>query len=329
MQSEPTQRDPAPEAIADALLDGLSDAELLDRFIRHQDDVAFAFLVERHGPMVRGLCQRMLRDPNAVDDAFQVTFLILVRKAASLGKPELLANWLYGVAFRTALNARTQAARRSHHESEAAAMSPPSMPPSSAPADSRQELLAALDEALESLPEKFRAPLILCYLEGKTNEQAAQILGWPTGSISARLARGRAMLRDRLVGRYGDMLTGFLVAVLAEHTRASAVPPRLAGATVQAARGMLQGDILGVKLTSPSVDALMDETLHSMSVARLKRAIGLFLVFALTAGVSFAMSTGVPGFSQGPKPASVSPTSAENPAAKVRPNTAGGAACHP
>jgi RNA polymerase sigma factor (sigma-70 family) len=302
---QPDQIECDPKAVPTPLspTDGPSDAELLDRFIRRQDDSAFALLVERHGAMVRGVCQRMLRDPHAVEDAFQATFLILVQKAASLGKPELLANWLYGVAYRTALHARAQAARRSHHEREAASMSPESVPSD----DARRELLAALDEALESLPEKFRVPLILCYLEGKTNEQAAHQLGWPTGSISARLARGREMLRDRLLSRYSELLSAFLVGVLAESARSSTVPALLAGRTVQAARGMLQGETLGVKLMSPSVGSLMADTLAGMRVAKLKKAIGLVLVFVLTAGVTFAMSTGAVTLQVGSDPPSTQP----------------------
>jgi RNA polymerase sigma factor (sigma-70 family) len=333
MQPEPNKSDTVAE-LDSAPIDDFSDAELLNRFIRHQDESAFAVLIERHGPMVRGVCQRSLRDPNAVDDAFQATFLILVRKAASLGKPELLANWLYGVAYRTALNAKIQAARRRHFESEAAAMSPGLL----ALGESRQELLAALDEAIEGLPEKYRVPLILCYLEGKTNEQAAQLLGWPAGSISARLARGRALLRDRLNGRYGEVLAGFIAAVLVEDAQTSTVPARLASNTVQAAGGLLRGKTLGVQLVSASVSSLMDETLAAMSAARLKKAVGLVLAFVLTAGVSFAASTAVVGWQDGPgsgagpptvhNPVVVSPTTMKNQPIERQSTGKGGACRH-
>ena len=175
----------------------LSDRQLLERFTRHQDESAFQALMERHGPMVLAVCDRILHNAQDAEDAFQATFLVLLRKAGSIGQPRLLANWLYGVAYRKALKARANAARQSGTQWPAV-----SMPTPDPFLDvCWRELQAMLNQELSPLPEKYRAPLVLCYLQGKTNEEAARQLGWPPGSMSARLARGREMLRDRLAWR--------------------------------------------------------------------------------------------------------------------------------
>jgi RNA polymerase sigma-70 factor (ECF subfamily) len=165
-----------------------ADGELLERFVSRRDESAFTALVHRHGPMVLGVCRRVLNDWQSAEDAFQVTFLVLARKADSLMRPGLLANWLHGVAYRTALKARSRAVRQGVHERQAAAMAPTE----SRAGRSVVELREVLDEELSHLPEKYRAPLVLCYLEGKTNEEAARLLHWPLGSMSARLARAGA-----------------------------------------------------------------------------------------------------------------------------------------
>lgn len=208
-----------------------SDAELLHRFARARDHAAFAALVRRHGPMVFGVCRRVLRDPNDAEEAFQVTFLVLVRKAGGLRQPDRLANWLYGVANRVARKARVSAARRGRHEQVAAG--PDGYVPSEAgDADFR----AVLDEEMVALPDKYRAPLVLCYLEGLTNEAAAERLGWPPGSMSYRLARGRELLRQRLVRR-GVWLALWPVfwQSLSQSASAGPVPGPLVDATLDRA----------------------------------------------------------------------------------------------
>jgi RNA polymerase sigma factor (sigma-70 family) len=174
-----------------------TDSQLLKRFASQQDQAAFADLVRRHRPMVLGVCRRVLGDAHDTDDAFQATFLVLVRKAGAIAQPELLANWLYGVAYRVALKARANAARRSEHERRAPvkAWVEPIVEATG------RELRSALNAELHHLPEQYRAPLVLCYFKGKTNAEAARLLGWPTGSISGRLARARDLLRKRLVRR--------------------------------------------------------------------------------------------------------------------------------
>src|SRR5262245_49675853 len=168
----------------------LSDGELLERFRAGHEEAAFALLVQRHGPMVLGVCRRLLRDAHDAEDAFQATFLVLVRSAASVRRQESLGSWLHGVARRIALRARAQAATRRLHERRALP------PPRRGPADEAagQEVLAVLDDEIDRLPEKCRAAVVLCCLEGKTQEQAARELGWPRSSLAARLARARALL---------------------------------------------------------------------------------------------------------------------------------------
>jgi RNA polymerase sigma factor (sigma-70 family) len=175
--------------------EGPTDRQLLERFCRHNDEVAFATLVQRHGPMVLGVCQRVLGHAQDAEDAFQATFLVLLRKAPGLRRPELLGNWLYGVAYRIARKSRIQAYRR--HKREQAAASPAKDGPPRE--DQWHEFHPLLLAELKRLPVRYQAPLVLCYLEGLTNEQAARHLGWPAGSISYRLARARSLLRARLL----------------------------------------------------------------------------------------------------------------------------------
>jgi RNA polymerase sigma-70 factor (ECF subfamily) len=174
-----------------------SDRQLLEQFARRRDEAAFEALVQRHGSLVLGVCRRVLHDTHDAEDAFQATFLVLVRKAGSIAKPELLANWLCGVAYRTACKARTSAARRRHHERRAVARSVVRHFPEAA----WREFGAIVEEELARLPDKYRAAVLLCDVQGLTHEEAAHQLAWPVGSMSSRLARGRKMIRDRLTSR--------------------------------------------------------------------------------------------------------------------------------
>jgi RNA polymerase sigma factor (sigma-70 family) len=170
-----------------------SDRQLLDRFVQARDEDAFTMLVRRHGAMVLAACRRILENNHDAEDVFQATFIVLARKAHTLERPDLLASWLYGVAYRSARKAKALAARRSFHERQAGWRPAPA-----AVSADTDELRAVLQKGLEHLPKKYRVPLVLCYLKGLTNEQAARKLGWPQGSISYRLARGRELLRERL-----------------------------------------------------------------------------------------------------------------------------------
>src|SRR5208283_4994999 len=175
----------------------LTDGQLLDAFVVRRDEAAFTTLVQRHGPMVQRVCRRVLGDAHDAEDAFQAAFLVLARKAGAIRHRSSVGGWLYEVAYHLALRGRANAARRRKHERQAPEMSPPN-PLSER---EREELQTMLDEELHRLPEKYRTPLVLCYLEGKTNTQAAEELGWPAGSMSSRLTRARELLRDRLAGR--------------------------------------------------------------------------------------------------------------------------------
>jgi RNA polymerase sigma factor (sigma-70 family) len=207
------------------------DRELLDRFHRLHDQEAFEQLVRRHGPMVLNVCRRILVHAHDAEDAFQATFLVLVRKAGSLRNPELLANYLYGVAYRVARKARTRIARQTQCERQAK-----SMPAEDVYFDlAWQELRFLLDQELQHLPTKYQAPLVLCYLEGLSNEEAARRLGWPTGSISYRLAKGRELLRQRLARRDKAFSAELLGVFLLAQVAAEQVPDELLRTTVGAA----------------------------------------------------------------------------------------------
>jgi RNA polymerase sigma factor (sigma-70 family) len=264
------------------LYDALSDSQLLDLFVNWQEEAAFAALVRRHGPMVLSVCRRVLRHAQDAEDAFQATFLVLAKKAHQLQRPSLLANWLYGVAYRTALHARQRAAVRSAHEREAASMSDPE----SNPDQNALELRRLLDEELNRLPEKYRAPLVLCYLEGKTNEEAARLLGWPSGSMSHRLARGRELLRERLASRLAGLSALLPLLPLAEYLQPAAVPPALAHVTVHAAVALVGAKMaaVGAGLISVSVRELMEETLHSLAPSRWRWLLAALLLLLFVGG---------------------------------------------
>src|SRR5437868_7393770 len=217
-------------------LRNLKDELLLARFFQAREEAAFAVLMERYAPLVYGVCRRVLHDASDADDAFQATFLVLVRKGGTLRDPGRLANWLYGVAYRTARKLRAKAFLRTKSERQAG-----EMPTKSGLADmTYEELQAILDEEISQLPEKYSLPLVLCYLEGKTNAQAAAQLGWPEGSISRRLSRARELLRSRLAKRGMAMSVALIAAVFAKPS-SSAVSRELLIATTRAATLAAEG----------------------------------------------------------------------------------------
>src|SRR5262245_3462035 len=177
---------------------GLTDGQLLTDYLNRRDEAALATLVRRHGPMVWGVCRRVLRNYHDAEDAFQATFLVLARKAASVVPRELVANWLYGVANQTARKARATTAKRRARERQVMQM------PEAAETeqDLWSDLQPLLDQELSCLPDKYRAAIVLCDLEGKARKEAARQLGVPDGTLAARLARGRVMLAKRLA-RHG------------------------------------------------------------------------------------------------------------------------------
>jgi RNA polymerase sigma factor (sigma-70 family) len=277
-----------------------TDGRLLQRFLAHRDEAAFAALVQRHGPMVLGVCRRVLDEASDVEDAFQATFL--VHKAGSVRRRESIGSFLYGVALRVARRARARAASRRAHERRA-----PIMPPEDDPraAVIWRDLRPVLDEELGRLPEKYRAPLVLCYLEGKTHEEAARQLGWTNGTVCGRLARARDLLRARLVRRGLTLSAAALPAALAEGTLSAAVPASLAAATLRAA---LLYPAAGV---SAPVVALTKETVNAMFRTKIK-VVSLALALVVLAGgagvVAHEVLAGKPppaddGRREGPAPA--------------------------
>jgi RNA polymerase sigma factor (sigma-70 family) len=208
------------------------DRQLLSRFAAARDEAAFAALVARHGPMVLGVGRRLLGDRPVAEDVFQATFLVLARKAGAIRRRESVGGWLYGVAYRLALKARAGEARRRRHERAAAASRPPVSPD-----EACREVLAILDEELLGLPERYRLPLVLCYLEGRTQDEAARELGWSLSTLRRRLERGRELLRARMTGRGATLSAGLFVAALAAPATPDVVPPTLAAAAVRVAAG--------------------------------------------------------------------------------------------
>ncbi len=198
---------------------GLSQGQLLARFVGERDEIAFEAIVSQHGPMVLGICRRLLDDPHDVEDAFQATFLVLVRRAASLRDRDLLSNWLYGVALRVASRARRDRARRrirehSDLEDRLAATEDDS---------ELGELRPLLDSEIARLPERFRTPIVLCYFEGLTHDQAAERLRCPVGTVRSRMAKARDLLRTRLTRRGFGQEGGIPAAPLA--ILSPSVPP--------------------------------------------------------------------------------------------------------
>ena len=238
----------------------LRDEQLLSRFFNERDDAAFAAILKRHGPLVYGVCQRVLCDGNDAEDAFQATFLVLVRKGGTLREPSRLASWLYGVAHRIARKIRAKAALRTRSERQVT-----EMPTSTAASDmTLDELRKVLDEEISQLPQKYALPLVLCYLEGKTNAEAAEQLGWPEGSMSRRLSRARDLLRSRL-SRRGLALSAALITSVFVKRAAAAVPQHLLGTTIKSACLVAQGvDVADV--ASPVCAQAVEEIVVGMAI---------------------------------------------------------------
>ncbi len=255
---------------------GLTEDQLLDRFITGRDEAAFAALVSRHGPMVLGVCRQLLRDPNDVDDAFQATFLILVRKAGSLRRRDLLGNWLYGVAYRVAIRSRAIAARRAAGEINARdieSLTSSGKPPA---------LLPELHEELNRLPESYRVAVVLCFLEGLTHDEAAQRLGWPIGTVKGRLARARELLRTRLTRRGLTPAVGAIAIESLTREAKAAIPASLLEHTLKAASLVAAGRLTAAGIISAQVVVLTEGVIHAMSFAKLK---SLVVAMALAGSV--------------------------------------------
>jgi RNA polymerase sigma factor (sigma-70 family) len=245
---------------------GLADGQLLDEFIRPREPEALAALVHRHAPMVWGVCSRTLgRTPDA-EDAFQSTFLVFARKAASVTPKEMIGNWLYGVARQTALNARAAAGRRRNKERPVIDMP---QPPSN---DPWGELLPHLDHELGCLPHKYRAVIVLCDLEGKTRGEAAQQLRLPEGTVASQLARGRAMLAKRMARHGAKITTAGMAAFLARSAVSANTPPAIVSSTINAVVAVAGGKA-AANVVSANVAALTEGVVKTMFLRQLKAAI--------------------------------------------------------
>jgi RNA polymerase sigma factor (sigma-70 family) len=249
-----------------------SDGQLLGDYVSRRDETALAALVRRHGAMVWGVCRRVLRDHHDAEDAFQATFLVLARRAASIASRELLANWLYGVARQTALKARATAARRRARERQVTEMPEPA----ATDPDLWPELAPLLDEELGRLPEKYRAVLVVCELEGKTRREAAGRLGVPEGTVAGRLARARAMLARRLTRRGLTVSGAALAAVLSRNAASAGVPAAVLRGAVEATTSAAAAGAI-----RPGAAALTERMLRAMLVTRLKIATAVTLLAAV------------------------------------------------
>jgi RNA polymerase sigma factor (sigma-70 family) len=262
--------------------DEITDADLLESFVLHRNPDALAVLVHRHGPLVWNVCRRLLRKPQDAEDAFQATFLVLVRKAATIRHKERCAHWLYRVAYQTALKARAVAARRSVREQQVPDMPEPAVPPP----DLGNDLQPLLDRELNRLPEKYGAVLVLCDLEGKTRPEAARQLGWPEGTVAGRLARARAMLAKRLSRRGLVLSATSLAAALPGATASATVPPSVISSTIDAvAAGQVARGVL-----SPTVAALTEGVLKTMLMTKVKAVVFVLVLVALVGGCLTAVA---------------------------------------
>jgi RNA polymerase sigma factor (sigma-70 family) len=268
---------------------GLAEGELLERFASRRDEAAFEAIVVRHGPMVLGVCRRLLADPHDVEDAFQSTFLVLVRRARALRGQEVLGPWLHGVAYRVAARARAVAARRRVREvpgAEELAVGP-----------GRDmdlfDLRSVLDEEVNRLPEKFRLPVVLCHLEGRTLDEAARQLRWTVGMVRGRLSRGRERLRGRLARRGLGPSAATLGALFSAEATAAGPSRALVDSTIRAAVATAAGRT-AAGLVSAATLALTERTIRIMFLTKLRTAAGLVLAAGLIATGVVALARQIP-----------------------------------
>jgi RNA polymerase sigma factor (sigma-70 family) len=241
-----------------------TDGDLLSRYLTERDEAAFESLLTRHGGMVLGVCRRILRNEADAQDAFQATFLVFVRKAASIQPRAMVGNWLYGVAQRTSLKARAMNRQRQEH----ARLATPLFPTASRE-QAQVELQDLLDRELSRIPNKYRAPVVLCGLEGRSLKEAAQQLDCPAGTVASRLARGRDLLAKRLVRRGLALSSAALVLALAREASAASVPTALFAATAQAVSASAAGQTLVAGIIPAKVLALADGAMRTMFLSKL------------------------------------------------------------
>lgn len=246
-----------------------TDGQLLERFISRQDAAALQVLVRRHGPMVWGVCGRMLHNHHDVEDAYQATFLVLVRKAGSIVPREIVGNWLYGVAHQTALKARATTAKRRLRERQVADMPEPVVTEQ----DLWSDLKSVLDQELSRLPDRYRVAIVLCDLEGKTRKEAAKQLGCPEGTLAARLTRGRVMLAKRLARHSLAVSGGALAGLLSQQMASACVPPSVASSTLKAVTLVAAGQAGAAGAISVKVAAFAQGVTSAMFLNKVKTCV--------------------------------------------------------
>jgi RNA polymerase sigma factor (sigma-70 family) len=259
---------------------GLPDGQLLERFLASGDEAAFEALVRRHAPMVLGAVRRLVRQEQDAEDCFQAAFLVLAQRAGSVRQRGSLASWLYGVACRVALRCRCAAARRRSRERQVEDMPHPEVPP-----PEPQDWRPLLDQELLALPEKYRAVVVLCDLEGKTRKEAARLLRLSEGTLSSRLARGRALLAGRLSRRGVALSGGALAAALAGGAATAAAPPQLLRSTAKVAALVAAGNLAAV---GPHAALLVSDFQRGMLMAKLKVCAALAAITVLLGAGGFA-----------------------------------------
>jgi RNA polymerase sigma factor (sigma-70 family) len=294
-----------------------SDAQLLQRFAARREEDAFAALVERHGGLVLGVCRRVLGHEQDAEDAFQATFLVLARNAASIDRTEAVGSWLYRVAHRIATRAGVHMAKQRAREREAG-----SRRPREAPSEAGwRELQEVLQEELARLPEKYREPFVLCCLEGKSGAEAAALLGWKPGTVTSRLTEARLRLRQRLARR-GIVLSAVLTAVaLAQRSATASVPATLAGTTVRAAAAFAVGTKAALGGVSPAVAALVRGATRGLLVTRVRTGTALVLLAGLLLGAGVATHTAFASRQPAVPPAAAPADNAAPPPAAAAPDT--------
>jgi RNA polymerase sigma factor (sigma-70 family) len=279
----------------------LSDEALLDRFLTGESldsQEAFRALVIRHGPMVLGICRHVLNQDHDAEDAFQATFLVLARKGGSIRDRRVLSGWLHEVAYRIAIKSRASTVRRRTLERQGMAMLPPAIEPNRQDQQAAwNELRPVLHEEVNRLPDKYRIPVILSYLEGKTNEEVAELLHWPVGTVKGRLSRARDLLRSRLTRRGLALSAAFLVTAHSQgRVFAEVVPSELIKRTVRAAVRLAPQSAPSPRTSAhrPSLDSRSSSRITSPSDSggRFPRLAALGLISTLFLAFSLALALG-------------------------------------
>jgi RNA polymerase sigma factor (sigma-70 family) len=265
----------------------VADAQLLERFVHQNDEAAFELLLWRHGPLVWNLCRRILADFHEAEDAFQATMLVLARRASGINKRLSLASWLYKVAFRIAIRARADSARRSRLEKQRMMLAARVLEPDSA--NDSLDLRPVIDEGLMQMPEKYRVPILLCYLQNKTNEEAARLLRWPVGTVKTRLAKARELLGHWLRRRGVILSSAGIVSFFGTPTSQAAIPAGVLSATLRAAMLVSAGSF-GAAAISVRSFVLMEGALRAMFWTKVKIATGV-IVFAGLTGSGVGLSS--------------------------------------